>query len=74
MIKLRLDADALRVESFGTGTVAGGGAVNGHFDQMAPATAPIITDPQTDPSRVDSCYYNTCYDGCDWTDTVVITA
>ena len=68
MKKLRLEVDALRVESFGTGTAAAGGTVNAHIDQIAPATGPvIITDPDTDPSRVDSCYFNTCYDTCDWT-------
>lgn len=69
MKKLRLEVDALRVESFGTGAASAGGTVNGHLDGIAPGTGPIviITDPDTDPSRVDSCYYNTCYHGCDWT-------
>jgi hypothetical protein len=62
MKKLRLEVDALRVESFGTGTASSGGTVNAHFDRIAPATGPIIvTDPGTDPSRVDSCYFDTCY-------------
>ncbi len=66
MKKLRLDVDALRVESFGTGAASGGGTVNAH---LAPGTGPVIvTDPETDRSRVDSCYFNTCYAGCDWTD------
>jgi hypothetical protein len=69
MKKLRLDVDALRVESFGTGTASAGGTVNAHLDQIAPGVGPVpITDPQTDTSRVDSCYFNTCYHGCDWTD------
>jgi hypothetical protein len=68
MKKLRLQVDALRVESFGTGAASAGGTVNAHFDGIAPDTGPIviITDPDTDQSRVDSCYYNTCYHGCDW--------
>ncbi len=66
MKKLRLAVDALRVESFGTGTAAPGGTVNAHFDKV---TGPVlVTDPETDRSRVDSCYYNTCGDTCDWTD------
>lgn len=69
MKKLRLEIDALRVESFGTGAASDGGTVIAHFDnEIAPATGPVIvTDPDTDPSRVDSCYFNTCYDTCDWT-------
>ncbi|HEX5869897.1 MAG TPA: hypothetical protein VFY65_05770 [Longimicrobium sp.] len=68
MKKLRLDVDALRVESFGTGTVSAGGTVNAHIGGIAPETGPvIITDPVTDRSRVDSCYFNTCYETCDWT-------
>lgn len=68
MRKLRLEIDALRVESFGTGAASAGGTVNAHFDRIAPATDPIVivTDPETDRSRVDSCYFNTCYDTCDW--------
>lgn len=67
MKKLRLEVDALRVESFGTGTASEGGTVNAHVDLAAVGTKPIIlTDPDTDPSRVDSCYFNTCYDTCDW--------
>ncbi len=69
MKKLRLQVDALRVESFGTGTAAVGGTVNAHFDR---AGGPVLlTDAETDPSRVDSCYYNTCYNGCDWTDKAI---
>ena len=65
MKKLHLDLDSLRVESFGTGAGAAGGTVNGY---IAGTTSPIIiTDPDTDPSRVDSCYFNTCYETCDWT-------
>lgn len=60
MKKLRLEIDALRVESFGTGAASGGGTVNAHFDQIAPAT------DLDDTSRVDSCYFDTCYDTCDW--------
>ncbi|HYW14135.1 MAG TPA: hypothetical protein VE871_19375 [Longimicrobium sp.] len=67
MKKLRLEVDALRVESFGTGTASVGGTVNAHFDRIATGPKPI-TDPHLDTSRVDSCYYNTCYHGCDWTD------
>ena len=53
---------------FGTGAASDGGTVNAHFDQIAPGTGPvIITDPDTDTSRVDSCCFNTCYDTCDWT-------
>jgi hypothetical protein len=64
MKKLRLEVDALRVESFGTGAASAGGTVNAHFDRN---TGPVIvTDPDTDPSRIDSCYFNTCYDTCDW--------
>ena len=67
MKKLRLEVDALRVESFGTGAASEGGTVNAHLDRIAPGTGPvIITDPDTDTSRVDSCYFNTCYDTCDW--------
>jgi hypothetical protein len=65
MKKLRLEIDALRVESFGTGTASEGGTVNAHFDRIAPVTQPV-TDPDLDTSRVDSCYFNTCYDTCDW--------
>jgi hypothetical protein len=69
MKKLRLEVDALRVESFGTGAASVGGTVVAHLDRIAPATDPIIvTDPQTDRSRIDSCYFNTCYHTCDWTD------
>ncbi|HEX6041613.1 hypothetical protein [Longimicrobium sp.] len=65
MKKLRLEVDALRVESFGTGTVSQGGTVNAHFDRIA--TGPVVvTDPDADRSRIDSCYFNTCYDTCDW--------
>lgn len=69
MRKLRLDVQALRVETFGTGSALGGGTVNAHFDQqIAPGTGPVLlTDPETDPSRVDSCYRNTCFDTCNWT-------
>lgn len=66
MKKLRLEIDALRVESFGTGAASAGGTVNAHFDEIALATDPVITDPDTDPSRIDSCYFDTCYDTCDW--------
>lgn len=61
MKKLRLEVDALRVESFGTGTESRGGTVNAHFAPIAP-----VTDPDLDTSRIDSCYFNTCYDTCDW--------
>jgi hypothetical protein len=66
MKKLRLEVDALRVESFGTGAASAGGTVVAHY---AAGTGPIVivTDPETDRSRVDSCYFNTCYDTCDWT-------
>lgn len=64
MKKLRLEIDALRVESFGTGTGSAGGTVNGYFDAVAGPV--IVTDPAVDRSRVDSCYFNTCYDTCDW--------
>lgn len=67
MKKLRLDADTLRVESFGTGATSRGGTVEAYLDK-APAPT-IITDPVTDQSRVDSCYFNTCYHTCDWTDS-----
>lgn len=69
MKKLRLEVDALRVESFGTGTASRGGTVNGHFDRIAPVTGPVVPtdDPDVDTSRRDSCYFNTCYDTCDWT-------
>jgi hypothetical protein len=68
MKKLRLDLDGLRVESFGTGAGSAGGTVDGYIAGLAAGTGPIlITDPDTDPSRVDSCYFNTCYDTCDWT-------
>lgn len=63
MKKLRLEVDALRVQSFGTGAASEGGTVNAHFDRIA--TAPVVTEP-VDRSRVDSCYFNTCYDTCDW--------
>lgn len=68
MKKLRLELDALRVESFGTGTASGRGTVNAHGG-IAPETGPvvIVTDPDLDTSRRDSCYFNTCYDTCDWT-------
>lgn len=66
MKKLRLEVDALRVESFGTGAASAGGTVNAHFDRIA-HTDPIGTDPEPDRSRIDSCYFNTCYDTCDWT-------
>ncbi|HYW14134.1 MAG TPA: hypothetical protein VE871_19370 [Longimicrobium sp.] len=64
MKKLRMEIDALRVESFGTGTGSAGGTVNGHFDNVADPV--IVTDPATDRSRIDSCYFNTCYETCDW--------
>lgn len=71
MKKLRLDLDRLHVDSFGTGAASGGGTVNGHVDEfanIAGGNSPIIvTDPETDPSRRDSCYFNTCYETCDWT-------
>jgi hypothetical protein len=62
MKKLRLDVDSLRVESFGAGAGSAGGTVNAFSGEVA-----IITDPETDRSFVDSCYFNTCYDTCDWT-------
>lgn len=65
MKKLRLDVDALCVESFGTGAASAGGTVNAHFDRAIAGPVPV-TDPQTDTSRVDSCYFNTCYHTCDW--------
>ena len=64
MKKLRLNLESLRVESFGTGAAAGGGTVVGHL--QAVMTDPI--DDTQDTSRIDSCYFNTCYDTCDWTD------
>jgi hypothetical protein len=64
MKKLRLNVDSLRVESFGTGAAAAGGTVVGHFN----ATVPIDDTSGHDQSRIDSCYFNTCYDTCDWTD------
>ena len=69
MKKLHLDLDGLRVESFGTGAASAGGTVNGYVADAAAGntTIIIVTDPDTDPSRVDSCYFNTCYDTCDWT-------
>lgn len=66
MKKLRLEVDSLHVESFGTGAASAGGTVNAHGGKIGGTV--ILTDPETDPSRVDSCYYNTCSDGCDWTD------
>jgi hypothetical protein len=68
MKKLRLDLHALQVETFGTGAALAGGTVNAYFDQqIAPATRPVIlTDPETDPSRADSCYRNTCWETCNW--------
>lgn len=68
MKKLHLDLDTLAVESFGTGAGSAGGTVNGRMD-IAPGSGPvvIVTDPETDRSRVDSCYFNTCYETCDWT-------
>jgi len=65
MKKLRLDVHALRVETFGTGSASAGGTVVAHFDQIARGPV-IFTDAETDPSRVDSCYRNTCWDACDW--------
>lgn len=59
MKKLRLDPEKLQVESFGTGAGTDGGTVVAHG-----GTSPIIVDD----SRIDSCYLNTCYEGCDWTD------
>lgn len=61
MKKLRLDPESLRVESFAAGAAAAGGTVVGHFDAVG---APV----DDDTSRIDSCYFNTCYDTCDWTD------
>jgi len=67
MKKLHLDLDSLRVQSFGTGAGSAGGTVNG-YHELAPGAGPVIvTDPITDRSRVDSCYFNTCYETCDWT-------
>lgn len=67
MKKLRLELDSLRVESFGTGAGSAGGTVNGHiFDNAAGTGQSIIDD--SDRSRIDSCYFNTCYDSCDWTE------
>jgi hypothetical protein len=66
MKKLRLDVDALRVETFGTGSARAGGTVVAHFDQQIARGPVIFTDAETDPSRVDSCYRNTCWDACDW--------
>lgn len=68
MKKLRLHLDALHVESFGTGAASAGGTVNAHAHAIAPETGPVVvTDPDTDTSRIDSCYFNTCYHTCDWT-------
>jgi hypothetical protein len=65
MKKLRLNVENLKVESFGTGAAAAGGTVVGHFQNV---TAPIDDTSGGDRSRIDSCYFNTCYDSCDWTD------
>lgn len=59
MKKLRLSPENLRVESFDAGAGTAGGTVVAHDH-----TSPIIVDD----SRVNSCYLNTCYEGCDWTD------
>lgn len=69
MKKLRLDLDRLRVDSFGTGAGSAGGTVDGYVAEAGAGntTIVIVTDPETDTSRVNSCYFNTCYDTCDWT-------
>lgn len=67
MKKLRLNLDGLHVDSFGTGAGSGSGTVNGHVADAFGTTVVIVTDPETDQSRVNSCYFNTCYDTCDWT-------
>jgi hypothetical protein len=67
MKKLRLDLDNLHVDSFGTGAASAGGTVNGHVADAFGTTVVIVTDPETDQSRVNSCYFNTCYETCDWT-------
>jgi hypothetical protein len=66
MKKLRLNVESLRVESFGTGAAASGGTVVAHFDKLVSFT--IDDTSGGDRSRIDSCYFNTCYDSCDWTD------
>lgn len=61
MKKLRLNLDKLHVESFRTGAGSDGGTVVARGGD----SPEIIV---TDPSRIDSCYFNTCYEGCPWTD------
>ena len=65
MKKLRLELDALHVESFGTdGTGDAAGTVVAHHDTSHdPFTVPTH-ETTNDRSRVESCYYDTCYWTC----------
>ncbi|HZG44257.1 MAG TPA: hypothetical protein VEY93_15010 [Longimicrobium sp.] len=70
MKKLRLDLDSLNVQSFATGAGSVGGTVNAHFggdvlQPSDPVTEPTI-DTGGDRSKIDSCYFDTCYHTCDW--------
>jgi hypothetical protein len=65
MKKLRLDLDRLNVQSFATGAGSAGGTVNAHFGgDVLQLSGPTTLAPDT--SKIDSCYYNTCYNTCDW--------
>lgn len=70
MKKLRLDLDSLNVQSFATGAGSAGGTVGAHIagDMLQPAdrVSGPIDDTGGDRSKIDSCYFNTCYDTCDW--------
>ena len=69
MAKLKLDLDALRVDSFGTTAAAGRGTVAGASDplpQDTGCTAPCM-------SGGSDCPITSCGSGCD-TDVVIATA
>lgn len=53
MIKLRLDLDALAVESFDTGTAAGRGTVGAHRIDADP----VPIRPKESQSNCADCYY-----------------
>lgn len=72
--KLRLDPEALRVDSFEVAAPSGAGTVAGHqigiVDPMPHEPVPVDPireqsyDRGCNQSWADSCYFNTCYHNC----------
>ncbi|HEX8320718.1 hypothetical protein [Longimicrobium sp.] len=64
MKKLRLDLDTLNVQSFATGAGSAGGTVDAHIGGNM--LQPSGTSLEPDTSKINSCYFDTCYETCDW--------